>query len=85
MQDEHKEVLQEEISGKLDLVLEATNSLSAVPKRLKSIEDRLERIEGDLSELKGNTKATKAAVTDQTKQVKDHELRISQLEQVETV
>ena len=77
MKDDHQQVLMEDLSSKLDRVLEATKALSVVPARLTAIEARLDTIEGQTQLIP----VIKAAVTDQTRQLTDHEVRIMALEQ----
>lgn len=69
---EHYEgALLEEINSKVDRLTEA---LADVPARVCSIDERLSIVETDV-------KVIKAAVTDQSKQLHDHEQRLTQLEQ----
>jgi hypothetical protein len=73
--DERKEVLGEVLADELKAIHELVKD---VPK----ISLKVDKIEVDVDELKNDMKAVKAAVTDQSKQLKEHEIRITQLESV---
>ena len=85
MADNDTNVLLEDINHQLKAVLEGQAAMASVPRDISEIKDRLTAVEGDV-------KAIKAAVTDQSKenigihsqqeaQFKDHETRITGLEQ----
>ena len=78
MKDKHLGVLLEDIQHKLGQVLEATDALSAVPGQLLVIEARLEQVEGQTALIP----VIKAAVTDQSRELKDHASRLTELEDV---
>lgn len=67
-------VILEEINDKLERILEATDTLKDVPSDIRDIKERLITVES-------NVKTVKAVVTDQNSDLKNHEIRITQLEQ----
>ncbi len=73
MKDDHVAVLLEDINGKIDRMAEGVGSLKETAmetnRRLKKVEQDTELIP-----------AIKAAVTDQSAQLKDHEIRVTKLE-----
>lgn len=70
MKDDYSGVLLEDIRDQLQKFAEA---MSGVPKDVA-------RLKEDMLEVKDNIKAIKAAVTDQSRQLGNHETRISSLE-----
>jgi uncharacterized protein YoxC len=73
-QSRHDGVILEDIQDKLARILEATDALRDVPAKINTIDERLVNVEADV-------KTIKAAVTDTSRQVKDHGVRIAHLEQ----
>ena len=66
-------VMFEEIRDQNKAVLEYVGQMPQVVARLEAIEQ-------DVAELKQDMKVVKAAVTDMSRQLADHELRITRLE-----
>lgn len=73
MKDDHVAILLEDIDSKIEAVLEAMPSSAEISQRFGALDERLEQIES-------NVKAIKAAVTDQSAELRDHQHRISDLE-----
>jgi len=73
--DNYTKLLAEELKTQRTQILEALGGLKDVPKKLNKIEESLE-------EVKNDVKAIKAAVTDQSKQLNNHEQRLTVLEAV---
>jgi hypothetical protein len=73
MKDNSIGVLLEEIRDQNKVVLEAVGDMQ---EQLKD----LAPLKADVAELKSDMKVVKAAVTDQSRQVHDHEQRITRLE-----
>jgi hypothetical protein len=76
MNDKHLGVLLEDIQHKLGQVLEATDALSSVPGQLRVIDARLEQVEEETALIP----VIKAAVTESTRELKEHAARLSELE-----
>lgn len=70
MKDDHVAILLGRIEDKLARFAEA---MADVPARLTAIEERLYSLEGDM-------RVVKAVMTDQSKELHDHERRITTLE-----
>ncbi|RTK94572.1 hypothetical protein EKI60_03050 [Candidatus Saccharibacteria bacterium] len=66
-------VVLEEIRDQNKIVLEAVGDLQTTVRKL-------DHMETDLKAIKSDIKAIKAAVTDTSKQVQNHERRITKLE-----
>jgi hypothetical protein len=75
MKDDHVAVLLEDMNSKFDVVIESVSGLASGVKELKQLIP-------DVTELKSDVKVIKAAVTDQTTQLNDHENRITAIEAV---
>jgi len=73
MKDDHVTVIIEDMNSKFDAVIESVSGLTTDVKELK-------KIIPDVAELKDDVKVIRVAVTDQTKQLNDHETRITSLE-----
>jgi 2-phospho-L-lactate guanylyltransferase (CobY/MobA/RfbA family) len=71
--DERKEVLGEVLADELKAIHELVQDIPEIKKDVN-------KIKVDVEDLKSDMQVVKAAVTDQTKQLKDHELRIIGLE-----
>ena len=63
----------EHIESRLAAILEGQAAMVTVPTRLRIIDDRLANIETDMS-------AIKAVVTDHSRQLDNHEIRITDIE-----
>ena len=79
MKDKHLGFLLEDMHHKLSQVLEATDALSAVPGQLRIIEARLEQVESQTALIP----VIRAAVTDQSRELKAHASRLSELEHID--
>jgi hypothetical protein len=77
--DKHLGVLLEDIQHRLGQVLEATDALSAVPGQLRVLDARLDAIEDQTALIP----VIKAAVTDQSRELKDHTDRLIELERAD--
>lgn len=66
------EVILEDMNGKFDLLLESNAQIRQQLKHMATKEE--------LAEVKADIKVIKAAVTDHSSQLSDHEGRITQLE-----
>jgi len=73
--DERKEVLGEVLADELKVIHELV-------KEVPNINSKVNKIDKDVTELKNDMKVIKAVVTEHSKQLKDHELRITHLETV---
>lgn len=71
--DNYLGVLLEEIRDQNKAILEAVSDMQAQVAKLPGID-------GSVNELKADTKVIKTAVTEQSKQLKNHESRITRLE-----
>lgn len=69
---DYTNVLLEEMNGKFDLLLEAVAPLKDMQKDIIVMKE-------DIVELKGDAKVIKAAVTDLSHQVADHDREIREL------
>jgi uncharacterized protein YoxC len=67
--DNHTNVLLEDINGKFDTILEAITSMQPQVAKIASIEE-------SVAELKTDVKVIKAAVKDQGKQLHDHDRKV---------
>ena len=70
MKDSHVAILLEDI---LDQISAFAESMADIPSQVRQLTE-------DVGELKADTKVVKAVVTDQSKELHDHETRITQLE-----
>ena len=73
--DNYTKLLAEELKTQRTQILEALGGLKDVPKKLDQMDERLKNVELIVQ-------ATKAAVTDQSKQLNNHEQRLTVLEAV---
>ena len=73
--DERKAVLGEVLADELKAITEYVKDVPLIKKKVDALEI-------DMQEVKSDIKIIKAAVTDLSKQVKDHERRITHLETV---
>lgn len=71
--DDRKQALGEVILDELKIIREYLESLLPLTKDVTELKQ-------DVAELKSDMKVVKAAVTDQGRQVQDHEIRITRLE-----
>ena len=71
--DDYKDFLLEDVRGKLDAILEGQVAMAYVPAKLESMDIRLISIESEV-------KAIRMAVTDRDGLIKNHEVRIVNLE-----
>ena len=71
--DERKEVLGEVLADELKTILEYV-------KDVPVIKQKVDKLEEDMTEVKSDMKVVKAAVTDISRQLIDHERRITRLE-----
>jgi peptidoglycan hydrolase CwlO-like protein len=67
-------ILLEDIDGKLAAIREGQAAMASVPGDIAQLKN-------DMSEVKADIKVIKAVVTDHSKQLDDHEIRITTLEQ----
>jgi uncharacterized protein YoxC len=70
-------ILLEDMNHKFTAILEGIAALAGVPAMLIEINERLTRLED-------SAKTMRAAITDQSKQLNNHETRITKLEQSPT-
>jgi len=75
--DDHKAALGEVLLDELKIIREY---LEAVLEDTPVIKRKVTKLEEDMTEVKGDIKVIKAAVTDQGRQVKNHEVRVTRLE-----
>lgn len=71
--DKYVKLLAEELKTQRTQILEALDGLKDVPVKLDQMDERLKNVEHIV-------KATRAAVTDQSKQLDNHERRLTVLE-----
>lgn len=71
--DERKQVLGEVLSDELKVIREYVQDVPLLKQDINEIKN-------DVSELKSDMKVVKAAVTDMSRQLGNHELRIIRLE-----
>jgi uncharacterized protein (DUF4213/DUF364 family) len=64
----------------LEELRDQNRAVLAYVGQMPQVVARLEAIEQDVAELKQDMKVMKAAVTDMSRQLADHELRITRLE-----
>jgi archaellum component FlaC len=72
--DDHTGAILEVINDQLTAIQEGQAAMAKVPDDIREIKDRLTNVEADINVIK-------AAVTDQGHELKDHEVRITSLEQ----
>lgn len=77
MKDDYVAVLLEDVNSKFDQIIEVVSPLL---EKVNGIDDRLDRIDQRLEVVEGDLRVIKAAVTEQSKELDDHEHRIGQLE-----
>lgn len=77
--EDRKTALGEVLMDELKVIREY---LEAVLKDVPVIKQKVIKLEEDMIEVKSDIKIIKAAVTDQSRQVNDHEVRITHLEAV---
>ncbi len=70
---DYTNVLLEEMNSKFDLLLEAV-------KPIRQLQQDTGTLKEDMNEVKSDVKVIKAAVTDVSKEVSAHDLRIANLE-----
>ena len=71
--DNYTDVLLEDINAKFDAIMEIVQPLVSLPADVREIKE-------DVSATKADLRIVKAAVTDQSHQLNDHERRILALE-----
>ena len=71
--DERKQVLGEVLSDELKVIREYVQDVPLLKQDIQVIK-------GDISELKSDMKIVKVAITDMSRQLVDHERRITRLE-----
>jgi len=74
MSDDQSGAVLEAINDQLKAILEGQSAMAQVPSDIAEIKQ-------DLLEVRSDLKVVKAAVTDQTHQLNDHETRLTTLEQ----
>ena len=77
MKDYHVAVLLEDLNSKFDAV---TELVTGVAKDVSVVKTDLAEAKTDLGEVKDTVRTIKAAVTDQTHELKDHDKRLRHLE-----
>ena len=73
MAKDYTDILLEDMNGKFDLLLELMTPLKQMQSDIKVTKE-------DVAELKTDVRIIKAAVTDSSHQVRDHNKRITKLE-----
>ncbi|HUD06499.1 MAG TPA: hypothetical protein VMR34_01300 [Candidatus Saccharimonadales bacterium] len=71
--NERKEVLGEVLADELKAIRESVHDVPKISKKVDLLEE-------DMKEVKSDIKVIKAAVTDVSRHLKDHEHRITRLE-----
>jgi 2-phospho-L-lactate guanylyltransferase (CobY/MobA/RfbA family) len=71
--EERKKVLGEVLADELKVIREYVEDVPLIKRKVNDIDKRLTKVEA-------NTKIIKAAITDMSSELKDHERRLTQLE-----
>lgn len=71
--DERKQVLGEILSDELKVILEYVKDVPIIKRQVDKLKE-------DMTEVRSDIKVIKVAVTDMSRQLSDHELRITRLE-----
>lgn len=71
--DERKQVLGEVLSDELKVILEYVKDVPIIKRQVDKLKE-------DMTEVRSDIKVIKVSVTDMSRQLSDHELRITRLE-----